>query len=174
MTQKKPLNHNDAQGRDPPTAAAAAGAEEYKVGPGRPPKEHQFKPGVSGNPKGAKRKAPPIAVDLKVALERALDKKVQLKQGEREQTVSMAVAGIEQLVAQYALIAFGPWASILRGAGALRELIEGLPALRLHGVFSGKGLPATDRDIDISGFRLHGIGAPPGALGRRPPATAFR
>jgi len=102
MTQKKPLNHNDAQGRDPPTAAAAAGAEEYKVGPGRPPKEHQFKPGVSGNPKGAKRKAPPIAVDLKVALERALDKKVQLKQGEREQTVSMAVAGIEQLVAQYA------------------------------------------------------------------------
>ena len=32
--------------------------EEYKVGPGRPPKEYQFKPGQSGNPKGAKRKEP--------------------------------------------------------------------------------------------------------------------
>jgi hypothetical protein len=30
--------------------------QEYKVGPGRPPKEYQFKPGQSGNPKGAKRK----------------------------------------------------------------------------------------------------------------------
>ena len=101
MTQKKPLNHNDERGCEPPTAAAAAGAEEYKVGPGRPPKEHQFKPGVSGNPKGAKRKSPPIELDLKAALERALDKKVQLKQGERERTVSMAELGIEQLVAQF-------------------------------------------------------------------------
>ena len=101
MTQKKPLNHNDERRREPPTAAAAAGAEEYKVGPGRPPKEHQFKPGVSGNPKGAKRKSPPIELDLKAALERALDKKVQLKQGERERTVSMAELGIEQLVAQF-------------------------------------------------------------------------
>ena len=25
---------------------------EYVVGPGRPPKEHQFKPGQSGNPGG--------------------------------------------------------------------------------------------------------------------------
>jgi hypothetical protein len=102
MTQRKPLN-NDAGGRsDPPTAAATAPGAEYKVGPGRPPKEFQFKPGQSGNPKGAKRKSPPIELDLKAALERALDKKVQLKQGEREQTVTMAVAGIEQLVAQFA------------------------------------------------------------------------
>ena len=26
--------------------------KEYRVGPGRPPKEFQFKPGQSGNPKG--------------------------------------------------------------------------------------------------------------------------
>jgi hypothetical protein len=37
----------------------------YRVGPGRPPKEFQFKPGRSGNPKGAKRKSPSIAPDLK-------------------------------------------------------------------------------------------------------------
>jgi hypothetical protein len=76
--------------------------QEYKVGPGRPPKEHQFKPGQSGNPKGAKRKAPTIALDLKAALEQALNKPIKLKQGEQERMVTMAVAGIEQLVAQYA------------------------------------------------------------------------
>jgi hypothetical protein len=76
--------------------------EEYKVGPGRPPREHQFKPGQSGNPKGAKRKAPPIAPDLKAVLERALSKKVTLKQGEKQRVVTMASAGIEQLIAQFA------------------------------------------------------------------------
>ncbi len=31
---------------------AKQGDESYEVGPGRPPKEHQFRPGQSGNPKG--------------------------------------------------------------------------------------------------------------------------
>ena len=76
-------------------------SQEYKVGPGRPPKEHQFKPGQSGNPKGAKRKPKSMAPDLKAALERALNKPIKLKQGEKERTVTMAEAGIKQLVAQY-------------------------------------------------------------------------
>ena len=38
----------------------------------------------------------------RLALERALNKTVKLKQGDKERTVTMAVAGIEQLVAQYA------------------------------------------------------------------------
>ena len=77
-------------------------AEEYKVGPGRPPKEFQFKPGQSGNPKGAKRKPPSATPDLKLLLERALSTKVKLKQGEKEQIVTKAAAGIEQLVNQFA------------------------------------------------------------------------
>ena len=39
-----------------PVAETETSDQEYKVGPGRPPKEHRFKPGQSGNPKGAKRK----------------------------------------------------------------------------------------------------------------------
>ena len=74
----------------------------YKVGPGRPPKEYQFKPGKSGNPNGAKRKQPSIKLDLKLMLDRALKKSVTLKQAEKERTVTMAEAGIEHLVAQYA------------------------------------------------------------------------
>lgn len=75
---------------------------EYKVGPGCPPREHQFKPGQSGNPKGAKRKPASVMPDLKALLERALDKKVTLKQGEKERSMTMLAVGIEQLVAQYA------------------------------------------------------------------------
>jgi Family of unknown function (DUF5681) len=89
------LNENNSR------PSATESGVEYKVGPGRPPKEHQFKPGQSGNPKGAKRKPKAMAPDLKAALEQALSKPIKLKQGERERIVSMAVAGIEQLVAQY-------------------------------------------------------------------------
>jgi Family of unknown function (DUF5681) len=76
--------------------------QEYRVGPGRPPKEHQFKPGQSGNPRGARRKPSSIAPDLKVLFERALSEKVTLRQGEREKIITKAAAGIEQLVNQFA------------------------------------------------------------------------
>jgi hypothetical protein len=95
---------NDTDTRRADAAAAAAtgvSEQEYKVGPGRPPREHQFKPGQSGNPKGALRKPKSMAPDLKAALERALNKTIKLKQGEKERIVTMAEAGIEQLVAQY-------------------------------------------------------------------------
>jgi uncharacterized protein DUF5681 len=75
---------------------------EYKVGPGRPPKEFRFQKGISGNPKGRKPKPPPIAPDLKAALERALNEKVPLRQGERTLLLSKAEAGILQLVNQFA------------------------------------------------------------------------
>jgi hypothetical protein len=111
MTKKAPLPRADgnqlrhgARGRrstDSSTASQPVASDaEYKVGPGRPPREYRFKPGKSGNPKGAKPKPPSIALDLKLALERALNKTVKLKQGEKERVVTMAVAGIEQLVAQ--------------------------------------------------------------------------
>jgi Family of unknown function (DUF5681) len=87
---KKPLASN-----------AEASAKTYRVGPGRPPKEHQFKKGQSGNPKGAPLKTS-IAPDLKAALERALNQKVTLRQGDKEMTVTKAAAGIEQLVNQFA------------------------------------------------------------------------
>jgi len=85
-----------------PAAKTEMPDQEYKVGPRHPPKEHQFKPGQSGNPKGAKRKPASVAPDLKAALECALNKKITLKQGEKQRIVTMATAGIEQLVAQYA------------------------------------------------------------------------
>src|SRR3979411_204641 len=76
--------------------------QEYRVGPGRPPKEYRFEPGQSGNPKGAPRKPSSIAPDLKALFERALSGKVTLRQGEKEKIITKAAAGIEQLVNQFA------------------------------------------------------------------------
>jgi hypothetical protein len=76
--------------------------QEYRVGPGRPPKEYQFKPGQSGNPKGARPKPRSIVPDLKALFEDALSRKVTLRQGEREKIITKAAAGIEQLVNQFA------------------------------------------------------------------------
>jgi len=88
-----------------PNAAIASATdstdEEYRVGPGRPPKEFQFKPGQSGNPKGAKRKTS-LSPDLKAMLEGALNEKVRLRHGEREQIITKAAAGIDRLVNQFA------------------------------------------------------------------------
>jgi hypothetical protein len=84
-----------ASNADPPD-------QEYWVGPGRPPKEYQFKPGQSGNPKGARRKPRSIAPDLKALFERALSGKVTLRQGNQEKIITKARAGIEQLVNQFA------------------------------------------------------------------------
>jgi hypothetical protein len=86
----------------PIVARTDAPEKKYRVGPGCPPREFQFKPGQSGNPTGGKTKSSPIARNLKTALERALDAKITLKQGERQKTVTMAEAGIKQLVAGYA------------------------------------------------------------------------
>jgi Family of unknown function (DUF5681) len=76
--------------------------QEYRVGPGRPPKEYQFKPGQSGNPKGAPRKPKSIVPDLMASFEHALNGKVTLRQGENEKIVTKFEAGIEQLVTQFA------------------------------------------------------------------------
>jgi hypothetical protein len=84
----------------PPVTSGAD--EEYRVGPGRPPREFQFKPGQSGNPKGAKRKSQSMVPDLKALFERALNKKVTLLRGEREVVLTKAEAGIERLVDQFA------------------------------------------------------------------------
>lgn len=77
-------------------------SNSYTVGYGRPPRRFQFKPGKSGNPTGGKRKASSIAPDLRALLERALNTKVHLPQGEQVRILSRAAAGIEQLVDQFA------------------------------------------------------------------------
>ena len=84
------------------SASAPPSGEEYKVGPGRPPKEFQWKKGQSGNPKGAKRKQPSLLPDLKKIVLSALNKKVKMRDGERERHLTRFETGVEQLTVQFA------------------------------------------------------------------------
>jgi len=86
----------------PPTSNNDPNDQEYRVGPGHPPRDSQFKPGQSGNPKGARPKPKSIAPDLKALFKRALSAKVTLRQGEQEKIITKAAAGIEQLINQFA------------------------------------------------------------------------
>jgi hypothetical protein len=81
---------------------AAARHSASKVGPGRPPKEHQFKPGKSGNPNGAKRKPRSILLDFKPLFERALNKKVPITNDARKIFLTKFEIGMEQLANQFA------------------------------------------------------------------------
>ena len=86
--------------KNPPTSLLKS--KSYTVGYRRPPRLFQFKPGQSGNPTGAKRKTSSLAPDLRELLERALNEKKSFRQGEQDRILSMAAAGIEQLVNQFA------------------------------------------------------------------------
>ena len=49
------MNHREVARQpvlDQDSVAARQADDGYKVGPGKPPREYQFKPGESGNPKG--------------------------------------------------------------------------------------------------------------------------
>jgi hypothetical protein len=102
MTKKKPSNDLRGSRGRPAASGSATSQSDYKVGPGRPPKEHQFKPGQSGNPKGAKRKAPSLLPDLKEQFERALNQTAKITQGEKQRFISMWAAGMQQLAVQFA------------------------------------------------------------------------
>jgi Family of unknown function (DUF5681) len=88
--------------RPQPRALAKIPDAKYRVGPGHPPREHQFKPGQSGNPAGARRKSRSIAPDLKAHLQEALNSKINLMQDDKKRIISKAAARIEQVVNAFA------------------------------------------------------------------------
>ncbi len=76
---------------------------EYKIGPGHPPVEHQFKKGgPSPNPKGRPRKDATVLPDVKKFLEDGLNKKVKVKRGDKQAFLTRAELGIEQVLNRFA------------------------------------------------------------------------
>lgn len=95
---------DDAAPFQPPKGESSdADEDNYKVGPGRPPRETRWKKGApSPNPKGRPRKDQSLDPDLKKALTLALSAKVKVIRNNREVLLTKAALGIEQLVHQYA------------------------------------------------------------------------
>ncbi len=96
MTKNQSNGNGGKPGAGP--EAEASSRPSYNVGWGRPPREHQFKPGHSGNPSGANGKDKSLLSDLDALLERALNS----PHTEREQIVTKFAAGIDTLVNQFA------------------------------------------------------------------------
>jgi hypothetical protein len=68
--------------------------EEYEVGYGRPPMHSRFKPGVSGNQRGRPRKSR----QFEHLMQEALERKIDVKEGNRDRKITMREAIVKQLV----------------------------------------------------------------------------
>jgi hypothetical protein len=91
---------NDQDSREP-NAAVPAKPCKYNVDRSRLP-NGQWPPGVSGNPKGRKPKKASNYLDQPSELEKALEKKVKLKHGDKERAVTKRSAIREQWINQAA------------------------------------------------------------------------
>jgi len=98
----KSNSKNGPQNSDGLAASKTAAEDEYKVGPGCPPREYQYPPGTSGNEKGRKPKPRSILLDFKPLFDRALSKKVPVTKGERKSALTKFEIGMEQLANQFA------------------------------------------------------------------------
>ena len=67
---------------------------KYEVGYGNPPKYTQFKPGLSGNPKGR----PKAAKNFKTDLTEEMNELVQITEGGRSKTISKQRAILKRTV----------------------------------------------------------------------------
>jgi hypothetical protein len=98
---------SDAAPKDPLESQTDASdstlAEAYRVGPGCPPLNRQWKKGgPSPNPRGRPRKDQSMGPDVRKAFEQALNKKVSIARGDRKVLMTRVQIGLEQLLNQFA------------------------------------------------------------------------
>jgi Family of unknown function (DUF5681) len=83
--------------------SGSTAAEEYQVGPGRPPPDKRWKKGgPSPNPRGRPRKEQSMLPDVRKAFEQAVNKKVLVPLGDRKVLMTRVEIGLEQLLNQFA------------------------------------------------------------------------
>ena len=94
---------DEAAKQTPKVDAAELLADDYRIGPGRPPMETRWKKGdPSPNPKGRPRNNAALTPDVKKLFEDALNRKVPLTRNGRQTTLAKLELGFEQLANQFA------------------------------------------------------------------------
>jgi Family of unknown function (DUF5681) len=94
---------DEAAKQTPRVDATESLADDYRVGPGRPPLETRWKPGnPSPNPKGRPRKNAALTPDVKKLFEDVLNRKVTVTRNGRQTTLAKLEMGFEQLANQFA------------------------------------------------------------------------
>ena len=69
--------------------------KDYEVGYKKPPKEHQFKPGKSGNPKGRSK----LVKDFKTDLAEELQEKISINESGKSKVTTKQRAFIKKVIA---------------------------------------------------------------------------
>jgi hypothetical protein len=118
---------------------------DYEVGYARPPKEHRFEPGRSGNPKGR----PKGARCLKSQIERELDAKVTVREGGREKAMTKRELVAKQTVKKAAEGDPRALMTLLKITG-LGNLA---PAARVEGAATAPAADGLDHGAIIEEFR---------------------
>src|SRR5262245_24595769 len=85
-------NDNNARSKKTNTPNQA----DYRVGYGRPPTDTRFKPGVSGNPKGRRKKVPSFSE----VTEQVLNETIEMRMGDRLLRMSNRQALVRAAVRQ--------------------------------------------------------------------------
>jgi hypothetical protein len=94
---------DEAAKQTPTVDATELLADDYRVGPGRPPMETRWKKGnPSPNPKGRPRNKAALTPDVKKLFEDALNRRVPLTRNGRQTTLAKLELGFEQLANQFA------------------------------------------------------------------------
>src|SRR5262245_51609904 len=79
MPEASAMSPFDNYGRKKAKKINTASQASYRVGYGRPPTETRFKPGVSGNPKGRRKKVPSFSE----VTEKVLNEPIEMRMGDR-------------------------------------------------------------------------------------------
>jgi len=106
----------------------------YDVGFGKPPKQNQFREGISGNPKGR----PKGRRNLATILERVLQEKILINENGVRKTITKFEAALKQLVNRAASGDLAAMRQLAALAGAAEEQTVSPPTKQL-----------TDRDEKI-------------------------
>ncbi len=117
---------------DGPSSSDAENSGEYEVGFARPPKQHQFQKGQSGNPKGRLKGSKNFVTDLR----EELVERIMVRDGGKARKISKQRAALKTFVAK----------ALSGNINALKALIE---LMGRHSPADPENEPLTKDDLDI-------------------------